>query len=483
MTLFKPEIITRHPIACLTGFLLVILICVGIFQTTKSLPDGLSFEGPLRPAENIQFYRDLTWIDSAGKRQTDHEIFDTILTMIKSARQFILLDMFLFNDYTGADTLINRPVSKEIVDALIKQKQKYPEIYIGVITDPINTVYGGLTNPLLDQLIDHHIHLTFTHIDKLRDSNPLYSAFWRSFIQIFGNSKGKVLPNPFGAGRVSVRSYLKMFNFKANHRKIIIADDVDDYIAMVSSANPHDASTFHGNTAVSFTGPAVRDLIKAERAVLELSGSPIPPEINISDHPVKSEVQIQVITENKIKQSVLEALAKAKHSDRIFLVMFYLSDREIVQSLKSAHLRGAQIKILLDPNKDAFGYTKNGIPNRQAAAELVQTGISVRWSKTHGEQAHAKMLLIDYAEGRSTLITGSANYTRRNLNDFNLEADIAVYGNNSANVFIDASDYCMLLWNNTDRQVFSVNYEKHADDSWLRLILYHMMESTGMCTF
>jgi len=483
MTVLKSALFIKHPKTCLSAFILALLIGVGIYQTTKPLPPCLSYEGPLRPVNNIQFHRDLTWTDAAGKRQTDHEIFDTILTMIKNARQFILLDMFLFNDFSGEITQINRPVSKEIVDALINQKQNYPGMYIGVITDPINTVYGGLANPLLDRLKEHHIQLTFTRLDRLRDSNPVYSAFWRSFIQPFGNSKGTLLPNPFGCGRVSARSYLKMLNFKANHRKLIIVDNADDYIAMVSSANPHDASSFHGNAAVSFNGPAVIDLIKAERAVFELSGSPMPPEINIPEIQNTSEVHIQVITENKIKQAVLAALAKAGIDDHIFLVMFYLSDREIIESLKRAHLRGAKIRILLDPNKDAFGYTKNGIPNRQAAAELIKSGISVRWCETHGEQSHAKMLLIDYAGSQSTLISGSANYTRRNLNNYNLEADLAVFGNDTADIFIDAGQYVDLVWSNSDRQQFSVNFEKYADDSLLRIFLYRVMEATGMCTF
>ncbi len=238
MILPNPAFTKKHPILCLTGIIFVLLICVGIYQTNKPLPDGLSFEGLLHPVKDIQFYRDLTWIDPTGKRQTDHEIFDQALTMIKNARRFILLDMFLFNDFSDARTSINRPVSREIVDALIKQKQKYPDISISVITDPINTVYGGMTNPLFDQLNAHHIAVTYSRLELLRDSNPIYSSFWRIFIQPFGNTKASLIPNPFGDGRVSIRSYLKMFNFKASHRKIIITDNGDDYIAMISSANP-----------------------------------------------------------------------------------------------------------------------------------------------------------------------------------------------------------------------------------------------------
>ncbi len=50
--------------------------------------------------------------------------------------------------------------------------------------------------------------------------------------------------------------------------------------------------------------------------------------------------------------------------------MFYLSERQIIKALIAAQQRGVQVRVLLDPNKDAFGREKNGIPNRQVAAEL-----------------------------------------------------------------------------------------------------------------
>ena len=483
MTPSGPAFIAKHPIVCLIVFFLALLFFVGLFQTRKPLPAGLSFNGPLRPVHEIRFYRDLTWLAPDGTRQTDHEIFDQMLTMIQNARHFILIDMFFFNDFKGAVTAINRPVSSEIIDALIAQKNSFPGIHINVITDPINTIYGGLVNSGFERLKAHGISVTFTRLEALRDSNPFYSSFWRFFIQPFGNGNGQLLPNPFGSGRVSVRSYLKMFNFKANHRKVIITDNADDYLAMVSSANLHDASSFHSNAAIVFSGPAVKDLVASDRAVLNFSGGPMPPEIDLPDKDVAADIQLKIVTERQIKKEVLTALSNLNHGDRACLVMFYLSDRMIMQALQSAYLRGAELKILLDPNKDAFGYTKNGIPNRQTGAELAKNKIPVRWSDTHGEQAHAKMLLVEYAGGHSILITGSANYTRRNLDDYNLETDVAVYGPATAAVFNQARAHCDLLWENSDHQRFSVGFEKYEDHSKLRYILYRWMEATGMCTF
>ena len=50
--------------------------------------------------------------------------------------------------------------------------------------------------------------------------------------------------------------------------------------------------------------------------------------------------------------------------------MFYLSERKIISAIKKAHSRKVKVRLLLDPNKDAFGREKNGIPNRSVAYEL-----------------------------------------------------------------------------------------------------------------
>jgi hypothetical protein len=112
------------------------------------------------------------------------------------------------------------------------------------------------------------VHVTITQLARLSDSNPLYSSFWRLLAQPFGNASGGALPNPFGAGHVGLRSYLALANFKANHRKVVLADTPAGLRALVTSANPHDGSSAHQNVALEFGGQAALDLLDAERAVL-----------------------------------------------------------------------------------------------------------------------------------------------------------------------------------------------------------------------
>ena len=70
---------------------------------------------------------------------------------------------------------------------------------------------------------------------------------------------GGWLPNPLdeSVDPISFGDWARLLNFKANHRKVIIADDGrDGLVTIVGSANPHDASSAHSNTALKITGRA-----------------------------------------------------------------------------------------------------------------------------------------------------------------------------------------------------------------------------------
>ena len=158
--------------------------------------------------------------------------------------------------------------------------------------------------------------------------------------------------------------------------------------------------------------------------------------------------------------------------------MFYLSESDVVRELIQVHRRGTRVRVLLDPNKEAFGYKKNGIPNRTVAARLIRAGIIVRWFDTHGEQGHSKMMHIHHGES-DTLILGSANFTRRNLENFNLETDVAIRGPANAVVLRDATTYFDRIW----LKPVSATYKKYSGDTLLRRFFGGLLECTGLGTF
>lgn len=463
----------------------LVLVAVGIYHSVKPLPPGLNFDGPSRPVGEVRFLSDTSYIGADGERHLEQSIFDEVFAMIKAAERFVLVDMFLFNAFQGEEPEQHRALSAELTERLVAQKQRFPELQAHLITDPINTVYVGQRAAHLERLEQAGITLTFTRLEALRDSNPLYSSIWRTFLSHWGTSAGSLLANPLGDGRISLRSFLVLPNFKANHRKLIIADQGDEYVALVTSANPHDGSSAHGNVALRFTGPAVLDLLSTEQAVLAFSGGP-GESIEIPPQPVSEPTGagLRVVTELAIKEALLSTINGVGAGDALDVAVFYLSDRDIVTALKNAHSRQALVRILLDANKAAFGREKNGIPNRQAALELHRAGIPVRWCETRGEQCHSKFLMARSADGQANLIVGSANFTRRNLNNLNLETNLVLSGETTQlTALADAAEWFEMRWHNTDDKRFSVDYEAYADDRLWPQLLYRVMEATGLSTF
>jgi hypothetical protein len=475
----------KRTVLKVTLVLVLALAGFATYHVYKPLPPGLDMATPAREASNVEFLADKTYVDASGQRQMDQEIFDAIFAMIAGARQFVLVDMFLFNDFQGELTATHRALSSELTDALIAQKELYPDIKMVVISDPLNTLYGGMQSPHFARLQAAGITVTLTDLTRLRDSNPLYSALWRPFIQPFGNdSESDTLPNPLGDGRVSLRSYLALLNFKANHRKVVIADNGDQLSALVTSANPHDGSSAHGNVALRFSGPATGDLLASEAAVLEFSGSSMP-ATGVKTESIGGEtgLSVQVVTERAVERAVLKLINGASAGEYLDLAMFYLSDRDVVGALKEAAVRGVKLRVLLDPNKDAFGREKNGVPNRPVAHELVDAGVEVRWCNTQGEQCHAKWLLHRDSNGQASMLLGSTNFTRRNMHNLNLETSTLLRGPLAAEPLQKGHQWFEQRWHNRDEQKFSVGYAVYADESLWHRFLYRVMEATGVSTF
>lgn len=471
-------------------FLILLLIIVVFLNMYKKLPEGISLEGKVYSVseESVTFLRDVTYMED-GERKSDQQIFDEIFNMIESAEKYILLDMFLFNDFQGKTKETTRELSGELTDVLIKKKQDNPNISILVISDPINNIYGGGKFKHFKQLEQAGIRVIVTDLSKLRDSNTIYSALWRTFFKWFGNNgNGGLLTNPlsYGDKKVTLRTYLSLLNFKANHRKVVVSDNGPKMATLVTSANPHDASSAHSNVAVKVEGDIWKDAVESEKAVLRFSGKEENIFNDLKDVQSNSgDVLVQLLTEGKIRDKVVDLINETKKGDSVDMVMFYLSDRRVVRSIKSAMDRGVLVRLVLDPNKDAFGREKNGVPNRPVAHELRKSGgdnYSMKWCSTHGEQCHSKLVLIN-SGGKYSMILGSANLTRRNIGDLNLETNILVSADTKIKSIADAYEYMDTIWNNEGGRLYTEEYEKYGESSLYKTILYRIMETLGTSSF
>ncbi len=468
---------------------LVLLLAAGLYHVFKPMPRGTSMRGRRYGVaeDDIRFLRDLTFETNEGVVVHDQQIFDEIFSLISQAREYILLDLFLFNSYTGDLESSHRQLCRELTDHLLERRRACPQIRIDFISDPINGAYGGAVQREWQELKDAGVNVIYTDLDKMRDSNLVYSPWWRVLIAWLGNtSKGGPLKHPFSDDepRVTWRSYFKATNFKANHRKVLVMDSGDDYVSIVMSANPHDASSAHSNVALKVRGPLARDIWRSERAVARFSGAELS-EPQLAARPDVEPHVVRLLTEQKIRRGLLKNIKRLDEGDQLMLAMFYVTDQGVLRALKRAVGRGVDVRMILDPSNDAFGRSKYGIPNQPMANELVRDtrgGIKVRWYKVHGEQFHTKMVMGRKVDGDSFLLLGSANLTRRNIRDYNLESDLLVRGPGESRLMQECFDYYERLWHNRDA-IFTDDFSVNQDTSLLKRRAYKAWERSGWSTY
>lgn len=470
--------------------LLVLWIGTAFVHTQKPLPEGISAEGPYRDVGDMEFIADLTAGPQDGGA-VEQRIFDRVFSMISEAEEFVVLDMFLFNGSTGGEAAY-RNLSSELTDSLVSWMGVGGDRKAIFITDEINSFYGAASSPEIHRLEEAGVDVVITRLSRLRDSNPVFSGLWRVAFQWFGTTGPGWLPNflTTSGENVSARAYLKLLNVKANHRKVVVTD----HGCLVTSANPHDGSARHSNIAFAGSGPICGDILESERSVAAFSGGPVEPWPTFVFRPASREGAeegsapvggtVRLVTEGKILEAVLSSLETAGPGHNVNLAMFYLSHRAVVEALLEASARGATVRLVLDPNKDAFGREKKGIPNRQVAHELVTRSagrIEVRWYDTQGEQFHTKMVRVSGPDS-TVVIGGSANLTRRNIGDFNLEANLTFAVPVAAPLARATGDYFERVFTNRDG-LFTLPYKAFEDTGPLKRIRYRLQEFTGLCTY
>ncbi len=87
-------------------------------------------------------------------------------------------------------------------------------------------------------------------------------------------------------------------------------------------------------------------------------------------------------------QVVLDALKDARST--IWMEMYILNDRDIVDALKAARGRGVDVRVILEAKPAA-----NGTGNMPAIAELKAANIAVRTGNPAHKLTHAKIILVD----------------------------------------------------------------------------------------
>ena len=500
---------------------IVVLLPV-LLHRSPQLPPGTNISSSptgIAP-ENIRLLIDDTaWDPETGRRVIDQEIFEEILAMIARAEELIFVDLFLWNPWQGSIPEEHRKLSQELAGALIKKKRSLRNLDVIVLSDPINRIYGGHEPEFFKEMARAGITVVFTDLVRLPDSNAIYAPYWSIVEKLLSTpllaqwSDRPRFPNPFdrAGDKISALQFGRMLLFKANHRKVVITGSSRSGLEMlVGSLNPADGSSAHSNMALILKGRSVLSALQTELEALRWS---ITREQNIIEgatgaggfepdsigkkatdlsSPTKAPPDgpvVQWLTEGAIAEAIIDLIDETGPGDEVRIAMFYLSERKVIKTLKRAITRGASVKVVMDANRDAFGMKKIGVPNRPVAAELMKMSkdheIDIRWADTHGEQFHTKAMSITFnGAGASAFITGSANWTRRNIGNLNMEANILV--RNAGKLTDEFNAYFERIWNNTDGLSHTLPYGAWEEKGWGRFIktrLYRFQERWGMGTF
>jgi hypothetical protein len=380
------------------------------------------------------------------ERSPHPEMLEPDLAAIDRAEQLIVLD--------------RSPLGAEAAQHLLARRHLRPNLKIVVVADPGSEMLGGSPPRSLASLEQVGMVVARVRLDRLRDSNPLYTGIWRL---VFG-----WWSNPFDEtpGEMGVAAWSRRQNFKADQRQVLIADDGSGgWTAVVAAAGSH--------TSLVLRGALARAMVISELQVAAWSTDDdrLPSAPPMGSRGVGS-IDARFLTEAGIETALLDAVAAAGAGDKIGIAVETLSERPLILATLRAAARGAHIQVLL---------ARDAMPNQIVAHELQRSGsgrIDVRWSSFATGATHPKLLLMQH-RGDLWMNWGSANFTRRNLGDLNLESAVELRMPARSAPARAAAGYFDKAWSNAANAAGA----DPADDSSGSYWHYRFAEATGLSSF
>jgi PLD-like domain len=374
-------------VRCAKILLLVLLLAwlsLMFWNTAKPLPPGTHLVSQTARLSDA----DVDFLYESPRRRA---AVAPDLSAVDHAEQLIVLD--------------RSPVTRELAQRLLARKHLRPHLKIVLVTDPANEAFGGSPAQTLASLEQAGVIVARVRLDRLRDSNPLYSGLWRL---AFGWWSDPFDETP---GRATLPALARTRNSKSDQRQLVVADDGSGgWIAIIAAAG--------AAASLTLRGPLARAIIAGELQVAAWSTDDdrLPVGPSMDDRGVGS-IDARFLTEGAIETALLDAIAAAGSGDRLGIAVENFSDRRLIAAALRAAARGASLQVLLARNRE---------PNQAVADELLRGGggrIEIRWYLGSDAASLPKLLLFRHGDD-VWMNLGTANYTRRNLGDLNLAASV-----------------------------------------------------------
>ena len=496
----------RWALRLLVAAMLLAWAGIALWQSQKRLPPGVHISGSWHslPIADVRFLRDLTAADATGAPLNERQINAELLRLIGQAREFVVLDTGLFGDLPAAGAGAARlraatPVAAAVADALLQARQQQPGLRVLLLIDPASSQLraGAAT---LERLSAGGVAVIAVDVRRLRAANAAFVGLWQLCCSWWSpvSAEGQ-WPNPLGIGPSSVSLGLwgQTPGYPRSHRQLLIADDgAGGVTGLIFSRSLNAEASLHTAVALQLPGEALEPLLESEFVLAQFSGwsgggamqersqrLATRQRRTVSPGAAADAAQVRVVSEAPIADALLERINAAGSHDSIEIAALYLSQRDLVRALIDAAWRGAAVRVLLDPGKDGYGYDRSGVPNRQVASELVAASdgaVRVRWYRTHGEQFSPGFALIRSA-GHDWLMVGTADLSRRDLDDYNLAAAFIAELPGTASAGTDALSWFDTVWYNRAAGgiEYSSDVDVYADASQLDYWHYRVLEAIG----
>ncbi len=366
------------------------------------------------------------------------------LAAIDRAEQLIVID--------------RSPVTPELSQHLLARKRMRPNIKVVLVTDPANEAFAGTPARTLLALEQAGIIVARVNLDRLRDSNPLYSGLWR---MVFG-----WWSDPFeeAPGQITAATWSRMQNCKADRRQLLVADDGSGgWTAIMAPTG--------GFAGLILRGPLAHAMISSELQIAAWSTDDdrLPPGPQMADRGVGS-IDARFLTEGAMAAALLDTIDATGKGDRMQIAAEILGERRIVAAMLRAVARGARLQVLL---------ARVRMPNSAVAGELLRDGggrIEVRWYPAAESEPHPRLLVVRHrADIWMNLSAG--DFTRRNLDDLNLGAAVELRMPARAAPARAVADYFSQLWSNAAED------PNLAEESAAGYWRYRFAEATGLSSY
>lgn len=383
-------------------------------------------------------------VDVIDDSSNPQELTALEIAALDRAEQLVILDLC--------------PVTPAIARHLLTRKRQRPNLKVVIVADPLNEAYGGTPAEYFVALERAGIIVARIRLERLRDSRPLYSGLWRLAIGWWSN------PFDEAPGRSTLLSSLRHFNFKRDHRRLMVADDGSGgWLSMISG---------EGDVGLELRGALAHEIVESEMQIARWSTDDdrLPSAPPTAEARGLGSIDARYLTEGAIESALLDAVAASASGDQISIAANAVSDRRLISAALSAAARGVRLEVLLDPDAE---------PNRAVAAELERDGggrIEVRWFAAHQALAHTALAIIRH-RNELWVNVGAADFTRPSLDDFNLGAALELRLPASAGAARALAGHFARQWSS------AAAYGRYADESRGAYWQYRVLEAGGLAAF